>query len=224
MRLGAQMVAAITIATVTVTDAAAEVRHVVELFTSQGCSSCPPADRLLLEMAERPDVLALAFHVDYWDRLGWKDTLGSPDNTARQYAYATARGDTRIYTPQAVVDGRGHAVGSDRAAIGDMTGSALPVAVSIAGNTVNVEAGAGSATVWRVDIRKNASVPIRRGENRGETITYVNAVLGMKALGEWRGTAASFDLGACGETAGADGCAVIVQAKGHGAIVGAAKR
>ncbi len=219
----AQMFAAISVLTVTATEAPAEVRHVVELFTSQGCSSCPPADRLLLDMAGRPDVLALAFHVDYWDQLGWKDTLGSPDNTARQYAYAAARGDRNIYTPQAVVDGRGHAVGSDRGAIWGLAGPALAAAVTIAGDTVNVGAGQGPATVWRVDLRKTTSVPIRRGENGGKTVAYVNAVLGMKRLGEWTGAAAAFDLGRCGEAPGADGCAIIVQAREHGAIIGAAK-
>jgi hypothetical protein len=97
--------------------AAAETRAVIELFTSQGCSSCPPADALLAEYADRDDVLALSFNVDYWDMLGWKDTLASHDNTERQRNYALARGDGQVYTPQAVIDGRTHVVGSNRDAI-----------------------------------------------------------------------------------------------------------
>src|SRR5437764_7545823 len=98
--------------------AAAETRPVViELFTSQGCSSCPPADRLLGELAQRPDVIALGFHIDYWDHLGWKDPLSSPAATRRQRDYALQFGRMQIYTPQLVVDGTGEAVGSDRAAV-----------------------------------------------------------------------------------------------------------
>ena len=97
--------------------AQAQPRAVVELFTSEGCSSCPPADRLLGELAADPSLVALSVHIDYWDYIGWKDTLADPRNTARQKAYAHARGDGRVYTPQAVVNGSLHALGSDKAAI-----------------------------------------------------------------------------------------------------------
>lgn len=203
-------------------EARAEVRHVVELFTSQGCSSCPPADRLLRTLAQRPDVLALGFHVDYWDRLGWKDTLGSPRHTARQRAYALERGDGQIYTPQAVVNGRGHAVGSNAGSIDAMMRRPLSLDVSIGpGGTVEVGGGSGTATVWRVDFTRTAVVPITRGENSGSTVTYVNAVQGMTRLGTWTGSAARYELGSCGSAAGADSCAVVVQA-GAGSILGAA--
>jgi len=218
--------AALSAMSVLTTPVLAETRHVVELFTSQGCSSCPPADRLLNTMAGRSDLLVLGFHVDYWDRLGWKDTLGSPANTARQRAYAAHRGDGQIYTPQAVVDGKGHAVGSNSGSISGMMDAPLPLDVSIAkGDKVSVGAGSGSATVWRVDFKRRAAVPIKRGENSGATVTYVNAVLGMTRLGAWNGSAETYDLGGCGSAAGADGCAVIVQAgRGPGNILGAATR
>ena len=96
---------------------AAERPIVVELFTSEGCSSCPPADALLGELATRPNVLALSFHVDYWDRLGWKDPFSSPEATARQQHYARLLGLDTVYTPQIVVDGSWEAVGSDQAAV-----------------------------------------------------------------------------------------------------------
>lgn len=209
------------------TPSLAETRHVVELFTSQGCSSCPPADALLQKIAARPDVLALAFHVDYWDRLGWKDTLGAPAFTARQRSYAAHRGDNQVYTPQAVVNGEGHAVGSDGGSIEQMMGSSLAVDVAIKNGGVSVGDGAGPATLWRVDFTRRAMVPIARGENRGRTVTYVNAVRGLTKLGDWSGKAGNFDLGRCGSAAGADDCAVILQSgsSGHpGTIIGAARR
>lgn len=209
----------------TVAPAAAETRQVVELFTSQGCNSCPPADQVLADLAKRPDVLALAYHVDYWDRLGWKDTLGSPAHTARQRAYAAARGDGQVYTPQAIVGGDGHLVGSRGGAISGLLGGKLPVDVGISGGRVSVGSGAGPATLWRVDFTRHADVPIGRGENAGRTITYVNSVRGMTKIGDWSGASAIFELGACGSAEGADDCAVILQAgQGPGTILGAARR
>ncbi|MCQ0989561.1 DUF1223 domain-containing protein [Jiella marina] len=205
----------------------AETRHVVELFTSQGCSSCPPADAVLEDLASRPDVLALGFHVDYWDRLGWKDTLGDPAYSARQRAYAVRRGDGRVYTPQAVVDGGGHTVGSSPGAISRLMGSPLAVDIRIdaKAGTVAVGKGRGSGTLWRVDFTRSSDVAIHRGENRGRTVSYAHAVRGMTALGRWDGRAARFDLGRCGAAKGADDCAVILQAGSPGApgpILGAA--
>lgn len=220
---------AMTIAALTlgIAPAAAGPRHVVELFTSQGCSSCPPADALLQQLSGDPAILALGFHVDYWDRLGWKDTLGSPAHSIRQRDYALERGDDRVYTPQAVVDGGGHAVGSNFGAVSRLMGAPLPVAVSLdrEAGTVSVGAGQSSATLWRVDYTRSASVPIARGENRGRTVQYVNAVRGLTPLGKWNGQPARFDLGDCGAAPGADACAVILQAGGEdqpGAILGAA--
>jgi len=213
-----------SISAVLVTPAAAETRHVVELFTSQGCSSCPPADAVLSQLAARPDVLALGFHVDYWDRLGWKDTLGSAAFSERQRAYAS-RSDGQIYTPQAVVDGTKHTVGSSKRSINGLMRGALPVDVSIGKTEVAVGSGTGSATLWRVDFTSRAAVPIKRGENRGKTVTYVNAVRGMTKLGRWNGKATRYDLGPCGARNGADNCAVILQSGGGlGKILGAARR
>ena len=207
--------------------AAAEPRHVVELFTSQGCSSCPPADALLRQLAADPDVLALAFHVDYWDRLGWKDTLGSPAHSLRQRDYALKRGDSGVYTPQAVVDGGGHAGGSNAGAGSRLMDPPLAVAVSLdrGSGTVAVGAGEGDATLYRVDYTRSAAVPIARGENRGRTVHYVNAVRGLTPLGRWHGRPARFELGDCAAAKGADACAVILQAGSAGApgaILGAA--
>ena len=202
-------------------------RHVVELFTSQGCSSCPPADVVLGKLAQRPGVLALGYHVDYWDSLGWKDTLGSRAHTNRQRAYAASRGDGQVYTPQAIVDGKGLTVGSNGRSVDAMMDQPLSVDVAIDGTTVAVGAGPGSGALWRVDFTKSASVPIGRGENSGRTVTYVNAVRGMRLLGSWTGQPVNFPLGACGGSEGADDCAVILQAgngRNPGPILGAATR
>ncbi|MEX6506308.1 DUF1223 domain-containing protein [Jiella sp. M17.18] len=208
--------------------AKAETRHVVELFTSQGCSSCPPADAVLRRIAADPAVLALGLHVDYWDRLGWKDTLGSPAFSARQRAYAQERGDGQVYTPQAVVDGQGLAVGSNGRAISRMMAETpLPVSVAISGGKVLVGPGQGSGALWRIDYISAATVPIGRGENAGSSVTYVNAVRGMTLIGQWSGKPATYALGACGAAKGADACAVILQAGSQsrpGPILGAAAR
>ena len=207
--------------------ASAGERHVVELFTSQGCSSCPPADAVLGKLAQRNGVLALGYHVDYWDSLGWKDTLGSPAHTIRQRSYAASRGDGQVYTPQAVVDGKGLTIGSNGRSIDTMMDAPLPVDVKVTGKTVAVGPGAGSGSIWRVDFSKHATVPIGRGENSGRTVTYVNAVRGMTLLGAWTGHAANYPLGGCGAARGADDCAVILQTgtgRRPGAILGAATR
>src|SRR5579871_5924572 len=167
--------------------ATAEPRAVVELFTSQGCSSCPPADKLLGELADRKDVLALSLPVDYWDYLGWKDTLASHDYSERQREYAQSRGDQEVYTPQAVVDGSEDLVGSDRAAIEtalkQATDKGFPVPIDLSPSddamTVKIGAAAGGVnrgTIWLVMYDRSVTVPIGRGENSGRTITYSNVV------------------------------------------------
>jgi hypothetical protein len=198
----------------------------VELFTSQGCSSCPPADAYLSELAREPGVLAVAYHVDYWDDLGWRDPFSSPAATARQRAYARLMALSSIYTPQMVVNGRFEAVGSDRdrvaAAIAKAaaTTPAAPIALTAAGNALVVQIGAGSGQgrVWGVvyDLRHETSV--RRGENAGRSLTNVNIVRSIDALGDWSGTALTLtrDVPLPGS-----GAAVFVQAS-SGAILGAA--
>jgi hypothetical protein len=196
-------------------------RAVIELFTSQGCSSCPPADARLAELARRPDVIALTLPVDYWDYLGWRDTLARPDFSVRQRAYAHLRGDRAVFTPQMVVNGVVACVGSDEAAIGRAveraTGErpALPVRVRARadGGVVRVEidgAGAGPAGVWLLPVARSREVTIGKGENRGRVATYVNVVRGMIRIGEWAGGPARLEAPLPeGE---ADGYVVLVQA------------
>ena len=194
-------------------------RATIELFTSQGCSSCPTADRLLGELAADPSLVALSAPIDYWDYLGWKDTLATPRNTARQRAYAQARGDGTVYTPQVVVNGVLDAVGSDRAAIELAIGKSLrkpgtmslgPVTLAFGDGRVNVgvpdaatltlassprsDADTSRAVVWLFGLAKAITVAIGRGENTGRKITYHNVVRRWVRLGEWSGRAASWSM------------------------------
>lgn len=207
--------------------AGAGPRAVVELFTSQGCPSCPPADRLLGELAERDDVLALSYNVDYWDYLGWKDTLASHDFSERQKAYAAARGDRQVYTPQMVVNGGEHVVGSNRPAVEaaiDRAAGALPVPVDLAltPDAIEVRIGAASGpkakgTIWLVMYDSAVSVPIERGENRGETVTYHNAVRKVRPIAMWKGEAMTVDLPRSEQAqARSKNCAVLLQAETPG--------
>jgi hypothetical protein len=204
---------------------------VVELFTSQGCSSCPPADKLVEALAPRDDVIALSFNVDYWDYIGWKDTLASPQHTKRQYAYADAMGSRRVYTPQIVIDGVIDVVGSDKygveRGIGQRhgaDGARLPVTLSAeGGGKVKLQIGAGPATgpatIWLVQYDDAHVVPIGRGENAGRTITYANVARVLSKLGEWDGKPVELTLDAPSH----DGCVVLVQQGAHGPILGAAR-
>jgi hypothetical protein len=204
--------------------AQAEPRAVIELFTSQGCSSCPPADQLLGELTSDASVIAVSVPVDYWDYLGWKDTLADPHNTARQKAYAHARGDGQVYTPQVVVNGTLHALGSDKAAIelaiaasrknGAM--SLLPT-LTVGEGRLNVtvpdlvDARAGGE-VWLVGVVKAATIAIARGENKGRTITYHNVARRWLKLGDWTGKANSWSIPAqTFKAANIDEAAVLVQ-------------
>jgi hypothetical protein len=204
---------------------------VVELFTSQGCSSCPPADALLEELASYPDVLPLALHVDYWDYIGWTDTFGSPQFTARQKAYAAAGGHRTIYTPQMVIGGTDHVVGyvpMDVAnAIERHREAALPVVLRVTrtGDELRVLADPmpglpGVMIVQLVRYLPKASVTIERGENAGKTINYVNTVTDWERIGTWDG-ASALDLSVALE--GPAAVAVLLQADGPGLILAAAK-
>lgn len=212
--------------------ARAEMRSVVELFTSQGCSSCPPADKILGQIARAPDVLALSFPVDYWDYIGWKDTFAKPAYTARQKAYAGTRGDGAVYTPQAVVDGQKHVVGSELESIKSAMASehgkngALSVPVQLADTSVHVGPAKGAGTVWLLKVTKSREVAIGRGENAGHTVIYTNIVRNVVRLGDWNGLAANFDIPARLADEDMDGYAVLVQAgtaAKPGVILGAAK-
>ena len=208
-----------------VASASADPRAVVELFTSQGCSSCPPADRLLGELAHDPAIVALSLPIDYWDYLGWKDTLANPRHAARQRGYARVRGDREVYTPQAVINGVAHALGSDGAAIDaairatrtDPSTLAVPVRLLIEGDRLDVKIApaadaAGAGEVWLCELAKAVPVPIGRGENGGRTIVYHNVVRRWVRLGEWNGSEHSFSVPVA-ELAenGTDALAVIVQ-------------
>ena len=180
---------------------AADAAHptVVELYQSQGCSSCPPADVVVNALADRLDVLALSFAVTYWDRLGWKDTFGDPAYTKRQADYAGANRVFSISTPEVIINGRGAVVGNRKgevdAAIARLDrGSQGPEIVSD-GKSVVVKAGRGSGTLWlvRYDPRTIA-VPIGAGENGGRTIPHRNIVRQLVALGGWNGSPARFSL------------------------------
>ncbi|MCK0206588.1 DUF1223 domain-containing protein [Starkeya koreensis] len=176
-------------------------KAMIELFTSQGCSSCPPADKLMSELAERPDVIALTLAVDYWDYLGWKDTLAKHGHSLRQKAYARMRGDGKMFTPQAVVNGRVMAIGSDRAmlerTVASISRPAVPVSVMAEGDRVRVKVGpaggADSGEVWLCPVASRMKVDIGRGENEGTSMTYHNVVRGWVKLGDWTGDEARFE-------------------------------
>jgi hypothetical protein len=215
-------------------------RAVVELFTSQGCSSCPPADAVLAELSREPDIVALSFPVNYWDYLGWKDTLAHKAFTERQKAYAHARRDRQVYTPQMIINGTEPCIGSDRArveaSIREATGTqtALPLAVDLKEHngtvTIEVQETATSdmraAEVWVLPVLRRHTVPIERGENRGRTVTYANVVRGLKRIGEWRGGSARYEVPLEAARGGADGYVVLLQTSDQakpGVILGAAR-
>lgn len=211
--------------------AAEPIDVVVELFSSQGCSSCPPGDRLLSELRGKPGVLALTFHVDYWDYLGWKDTLGAPDFSQRQYDYAKARGDMDVYTPQMIVNGMKQMVGSQRsevfAVLEQSRIKAWPVPLHIAdrGKELVIDAGAGSgeATLWVMTILAHASVRIEKGEMAGREVSYTNVVRKLVPAGMWTGSAMKVSLPKDGLlTPDATGCVALLQQGKVGPVLGAA--
>jgi hypothetical protein len=204
----------------------AEPRAVVELFTSQGCSSCPPADKLLGELAKDPSVIALSLPIDYWDYLGWKDTLADSRFSARQKAYSQMRGDRDVYTPQVIVNGAAHVIGSDRIRIENAikdTGKAehvmsVPVTMTLSGKqlTVSVAQAKDSAPahgeVWLCSISKSVPISIGRGENRGREIVYHNVVRNLLKVGDWDGNPGSWTVPLDSVLReGVDAAAVLVQ-------------
>ncbi|HWD67593.1 MAG TPA: DUF1223 domain-containing protein [Caulobacteraceae bacterium] len=209
---------------------AADARHptVVELFQSQGCSSCPPANANAIALSDRPDLLVLSFGVTYWDQLGWKDTFASPQYTARQWDYAHALHHSEVWTPQVVVNGRADVVGVRRdeleALIRREDRGASGPAISSRGDEVAVSAGparpAAEVFLVRYD-PKIVQVPIRRGENGGKTLPHKNVVKALIRLGSWSGSAQTYRLPA--EVAAGLKSAVIVQGGPGGAILAAAR-
>jgi len=206
---------------------------VVELFTSQGCNSCPPADRLMGDLVQRDDVLGLSFHVDYWDYIGWRDTFSLPESSTRQRNYVGRAGGRYAYTPQIVIGGKEQVVGSRR--------SAVEAGISKARMTTPVDMqmdalGQGrfhvsltprelkeDAWVWLVTFDTRHDVDIKRGENAGKVLSYFNVVRKIERIAVWDGTMSMtvpvdmHDAWADGR----DGCAIIVQAGGFGPVLGA---
>ncbi len=213
-------------------------RAFVELFTSQGCASCPAADALLHSLSRDEGILAVTMPVKLWDFLGWEDTLATDGATKRQMEYSVARGDRDIYTPQMMVNGREDVVGSDRKAILDAVRgegeNALPVPIEleVRSGILHVEVGAAKtefeqANLWIFITDEKVSVPIRGGENRGRKLTYHNVVREMRPIGMWTGKALSLDIPLSDlERRPHAGCYVVAQVetyKGPGAVLGAAK-
>ena len=207
---------------------------VVELFTSQGCSSCPPADDLLAELAHRPDIIALSLHVDYWDYIGWKDPYGSPLMTERQRRYAEELGLRYVYTPQMVIDGRTDVVGMRRGEVLDAIETAARKRKAVAVNFVPSDGGkvvipAGhapdsGATIWLAVYDEGYETAVSRGENAGRTVRNANVVRSLERLGTWMGQRLEIPLNLDSAAArGNYGCAVIVQQGRNGPILGAGR-
>ena len=209
-------------------------RAVLELFTSQGCSSCPDADARLRELAGKADVIALAYHVDYWDYIGWADTFGTKANSDHQKAYAAAWGSSRIFTPELVINGEKGVVGSRAkevdAALDGATLS-VPVSLVLGDDMIDVDVaarpGAGDAMIWLVTFKDHDQVMIERGENAGRTMDYSQIVTGRQMLGMWdaaTGTHLRLPLSQI-TGGGGNGAAILVQTGKNGLpgpILGAA--
>jgi hypothetical protein len=204
---------------------------VVELFTSQGCSSCPPADAYLGELAKRKDIIALSLHVDYWNRLGWTDPFSLPETTRRQSDYAAALRTNHVYTPQVVVDGAAHAVGSRKPEVEALITSArgvrklnVEVRDSADGVAVTIPGGEGApASVWMALFDAQQTTRIATGENGGRALAYHNVVRRLAKIGEWKGAAVRL-AAPVGEAERREraGCVVIVQEGHAGPVLGAA--
>jgi hypothetical protein len=202
---------------------------VIELFTSEGCSSCPPAEAYIGELVKRRDVLALTFHVDYWDELGWKDRFGLPEAVQRQRAYARSLRLSTVYTPQVVIDGQADFVGSDRSNIGDALRAArsgVAVALSVHDGEILIDLDAAprvtSSEILLVAYQRTAVSPIGRGENAGRTITEHNIVRAFRSLGRWDGQKQQFRSTVESLPRDATDVAVLVQPPGQAPIIGAA--
>ncbi|SFV37558.1 hypothetical protein SAMN05216456_2985 [Devosia crocina] len=202
-----------------------EPKAVVELFTSQGCASCPPADALLTSLADSEDVVALAYHVDYWDYVGWKDTFAHEAYSDRQRAYAKSWGSSRIYTPQIVVNGTRAVVGSRRNEVQDAVDKAhLPLTMDVALTdtmlkvSVPADPSLSDAVIWLVTYVDRADVKIDSGENAGKSMVYTQVVTGRQMMGMWEsdtGAELKLPLSEVLATPGA-GLAVIVQQERSG--------
>lgn len=213
---------------------AASKRPVVaELFTSQGCSSCPPADAIFHRLSSRQGLVTLTYHVDYWDYLGWRDTLASKDFSQRQYDYAKSRGDMEVYTPQAIINGRKHVVGSRlddvetaiKSATAAPEGAWVDLAIEGHANDLTVHLPnrpeVKDATLWIVAVANSVEVSIGRGENAGRTVRYQNVVRKMSPAAMWNGEATKIMMPrATTVTDGSDACVALLQIGKAGPVIG----
>ena len=210
--------------------AAADGPAVVELYTSQGCSSCPPADEILHDLAGQSDVIALALHVDYWDYIGWADIFADPSHTLRQQNYARVAGASSIYTPQMVIGGADHVIGTKPMEVANLirrhnaseTGTSISLQRS--GNQLQITGQTARAlrngtVVQVIRYSPEETVDVRRGENAGRSLTYSNIVTDWSAVGEWSG---SGDLNMNVRISGNSPVVVIVQEPGPGAVMASA--
>ncbi|HEV7358724.1 MAG TPA: DUF1223 domain-containing protein [Steroidobacteraceae bacterium] len=202
---------------------------VVELYTSEGCSSCPPAEAFMGVLAQRSDVLPLSFHVDYWDDQGWHDRFSSSDATRRQRGYASKLHHNSVYTPQAIIDGQADLVGSGTSAIlSELAKPHQGVATYIALDaqyldvSVAAQAGGKRSDVLLIGYLREATSHIGRGENSGRTLQEFNIVRSITRLGSWNGSTCSFHIASASLPRDATHAAVLLQAQGQGAILGAA--
>ena len=211
---------------------------VIELYTSQGCSSCPEADKLLNRLAQRPDIIALSFPVSYWDYLGWKDTLARPENSERQRGYAKIFGDGEIYTPQAIVNGMQNCLGNSLPDIETAVKATKPLAgreavelsARVEGGRLVIEAGEAppgsrhrNGRVLVAAVQRASKVKITRGENAGTDLTYTNVVRRLTEAGEWSGEPVSYSLPLNALSQEGDQFVVFLQTGKLGPIVGAAR-
>jgi len=204
-------------------------KGVVELFTSQGCASCPPADTTFSQLVAQGDVVALSYHVDYWNYLGWTDTLASKENTERQYGYAKTMGRSGVYTPQAIINGRDHVKGTDLVGINSKVdgmrskgeGLVVPVSAAMHGDEIEIEIGAGNAQIPAeaevvvAYFTKKQQVEVTKGENSGKNMDYWHSVYDVQSVGMWNGQTMSLKLpGKLMGKSKKDGCAILLQASG----------
>lgn len=211
-------------------------KSVIELYTSQGCSSCPPADALLGQLAKRSDIIALTLPVNYWDHLGWKDTLAVEANNERQRSYAETRGDHEIYTPQMIVNGVAHVVGSRlddiEAALSrtneELHSAQVPLSLEYQGDAIVLQVGAApaesgqrSGTLWVACFTNTVNVDIKDGENDGRKLTYTNVVRTLINAGHWDGNQADYNM-PVPQNPGIDGCAAFLQGDKSKNIFGSA--
>jgi len=218
---------------------AATADTVVELFTSQGCSSCPPADELAGQLSGQKNIVVLSMPVDYWDYLGWKDTFAQHQFSERQRSYALARGDGQVYTPQMVVNGIQHTVGSEEGSVqaaisatgAELSGKRVPLKLITSGEgiTINIGAapggeGSAKANIILADFKSSADVSIKRGENGGRKVTYYHVVRQLRSIGTYDGKPMTLHLTMADMAAGgSDGCAVLLQQANFGPILAAAQ-